>query len=216
MPASLNRCSCLTTVSLRSDALPSPSSWQPPVGYVRFDQFEDVLVSTDLLALVAPRLQEQPSHWKWMIIATHSGLQGALVCAIRDTSGTNILKKNSAKARLTWFDNLVEASPPQHLDNFIPLVEKYREKYPDCITTQQFEQISRLHTEFRNNFIHFVPGGWSIESATLLATIRTSLDVLEAAMHQHQVTMRLEKEAHCRLQQNLAVTREELRLLDSL
>ena len=71
-------------------------------GWVRFDQYEDVLASTDLLALVAPSLREQPSSWKWMIIAAHNGLQGALVCAIRDTSGTNVLKERSAKAKLTW------------------------------------------------------------------------------------------------------------------
>jgi hypothetical protein len=94
-----------------------------PVDYVRFDQFEDVLASTDLLAIVAPRLPEQPSLWKWMIIATHSGLQGALVCAIKDTSGTNILKKDSAKESLTWLDKLTGSPPPQHLHNFIPLLK---------------------------------------------------------------------------------------------
>jgi hypothetical protein len=75
--------------------------------WVRFNEYEDVLASTDLLALVAPSLGEQPSNWKWMIIAAHNGLQGALVCAIKDTSGTNVLKRKSAKERLTWLDNPV-------------------------------------------------------------------------------------------------------------
>ena len=48
-------------------------------GWVRFDEYEDVLASTDLLAMVAPNLQRHPSNWKWMSLAAQNGLQGALV-----------------------------------------------------------------------------------------------------------------------------------------
>jgi hypothetical protein len=34
-------------------------------GWVRFDEYEDVLASTDLLAMVAPNLRRHPSNWKW-------------------------------------------------------------------------------------------------------------------------------------------------------
>ena len=70
--------------------------------YVSFDEYNDVLASADLLALVVPTLAETPSRWKWAIIATHSGLQGALVCAVQDTTATNVLKKDFAKAMLGW------------------------------------------------------------------------------------------------------------------
>jgi hypothetical protein len=33
---------------------------------VRFDEREDVLASLGLLSLVAPRLKERPSYWKWI------------------------------------------------------------------------------------------------------------------------------------------------------
>jgi hypothetical protein len=82
--------------------------------WVYFDQYEDVLSSTDLLALLAPKLQDQPSHWKWMILAAHNALQGALVCAIVDSSGTSILKERSAKAVLRWFDTF-EGERPREL-----------------------------------------------------------------------------------------------------
>ena len=49
--------------------------------YARFDEIEDVLASTDLMALVAPLVKKKPSCWKWMIMATHNALQGAMVCA---------------------------------------------------------------------------------------------------------------------------------------
>ena len=51
-------------------------------GYARFDEFEDVVVSVELVALLARLLDEHPSYWKWVIIAAQSALQGAMVCAL--------------------------------------------------------------------------------------------------------------------------------------
>ena len=176
-------------------------------GWVRLNEYEDVLASTDLLALVAPSLREQPSNWKWMIIAAHNGLQGALVCAIKDDSGTNVLKNGSAKARLSWLRNPVGDAPREHLDEFIPLLKKYRKKYPCHGTIQQLNQLHKLHKEYRNNFAHFVPKGWAIEIAVLLAIIESALKLIEVAMQQQQVTMHLDEGMQSRLEQNLAATR---------
>jgi hypothetical protein len=61
--------------------------------HIRFDEFEDVLASVELVALLAPFVREQPQYWKWIIVGAHSALQGAMVCAYVDGSGTSILKK---------------------------------------------------------------------------------------------------------------------------
>jgi hypothetical protein len=45
-----------------------------------------------------------------VILAAENGLQGALVCAIQDTSGTSILEKKSAAKVLRYFD---EGDMPQ-------------------------------------------------------------------------------------------------------
>ena len=34
---------------------------------VRFDKIEDVLASSDLIALVAPLVKKKPSYWKWIL-----------------------------------------------------------------------------------------------------------------------------------------------------
>jgi hypothetical protein len=54
----------------------------PPDDYIRFDRFEDVVASVELVALIAPELRHNPSCWKWMIVGAQSALQGALVCAL--------------------------------------------------------------------------------------------------------------------------------------
>jgi hypothetical protein len=66
---------------------------KPSEVYVRFDEFEDVLASIELVALLAPFVREDPQYWKWIIVGAHSALQGAMVCAHVDSSGTSILKK---------------------------------------------------------------------------------------------------------------------------
>ena len=71
--------------------------------YVRFDELENVLATLDMLAVLAPlvRRRRQQSVWKWVVIGAHDALQGALVCAVTDTSGTRILNKKSVRKCLT-------------------------------------------------------------------------------------------------------------------
>jgi hypothetical protein len=181
--------------------------------WVRFDEYEDVLASTDLLAMVAPNLQKHPSNWKWMILAAQNGLQGALVCAIQDTSGTSILEKKSATRVLRYFEIPEGDMPQERMADFMTLFRKYRKMYPCKGTIQQLKQIRRLHQEFRNDFAHFVPKGWSIEVAGLPAIIGTALKLIEEAMKQDQVLMRLSGNRKRRLERNLAATRTALKLL---
>jgi hypothetical protein len=45
---------------------------KPSEAYVRFDEFEDVLASVELVALLAPFVREDPQYWKWIIVGAHS------------------------------------------------------------------------------------------------------------------------------------------------
>ena len=180
---------------------------------VYFDEREDVLASTDLLAIAAPKLRKQPSYWKWMIIAAHSGLQGAMVCAIQDTSATNILDEKAATKMLKYLETLEGDMPQERLADFIALLEKYQNKYPGHgITPEQLENIHGLHKQFRNNFAHFVPKGWSIKTAMLPAIIGSALDLIEAAMQQQQVAIHLSGNMKRRLASNLATARAAIAL----
>jgi hypothetical protein len=128
--------------------------------WLRINEYTDVLSSTDLIALVGPRLTKYPSDWKWMILAAHNGVQGALVCAIQDSTSTNILRKDSAAAMLNWLDTLEGERPKEELADFTLLVKKFRNKYPALLAPGQHGKILRLHREFRNKFAHFTPTHW--------------------------------------------------------
>jgi hypothetical protein len=179
--------------------------------WVRFNEREDVIASTDLLALVAPTLKTRPTNWKWIILAAHSGLQGALVCAIKDSTGTNVLSKQSAAATLAWLQNPTGAPPPQYLDHYPALSRKYRKKYPcSTVTAQQLKDLKKLHNEFRNNFTHFAPMQWSIEVVGLTRIVKAALDLVEDAMQKHQVEIHVTGNMKRRLAKNLRAIREVL------
>ena len=75
---------------------------QPSSDYIRFDEIEDVVVSAELVAHLAPLLDAHPSYWKWVIVAAHNE-QGAMVCALADSTGTSVLDE-SAKKVLDWLN----------------------------------------------------------------------------------------------------------------
>jgi hypothetical protein len=184
-----------------------------PENYVRFDEYEDVLASTELLATVF-NLKNKSALWKWTILAAHNGAQGALVCAIKDASGANILDKRSAIAMLGWFEKSDEDQPRQHLDRFVVLLTKYRKKYPvPNLPNQQIKNLCKLNNEFRNNFVHFIPQGWSIDEAIFSPLIESALDLIEAAMKQHQVEIHLNDDMRLRLDTDLAAARSGLAAL---
>jgi hypothetical protein len=70
--------------------------------YVSFSEHEDALASLELVALVAPLVRRKPRYWKWVIVGAHNALQGAMVCAYADSTGTSVLEKKSAKEMLEW------------------------------------------------------------------------------------------------------------------
>jgi hypothetical protein len=138
--------------------------------YVTYDEIEDVLASTDLLALVTLHLRKKPAFWKWAIVAAQNGLQGAIVCALHDGVGVSVLNDKSARAVLAWHDLRNGDYPPERLADFWVLFERFCRQNPSAqekVTRLQIRDIHKLHRHFRNNFQHFTPKSWSIQKAGL-------------------------------------------------
>jgi hypothetical protein len=155
--------------------------------YVRFDEYEDVVVSLELVAHVAPLLREKPQHWKWMIVGAHSALQGAMVCAYADSTGTSILTEKSQKRMLAWLnadDATRGPQPDERLADFGDLLRRCIRSGLLTLTRKQCKDISRLHREFRNNFMHFERRGWSIEKAGLPRIVGAAIDATEVLIWQ--------------------------------
>lgn len=181
--------------------------------YIRYDEIDDVLASTDLLALVAPRLADQPALWKWAIIAAQNGLQGAFVCALHDAFGTSVLTEKSARAVLNWHENEIGEYPLERLADFETLLKRFCKKNPSYrrkLTRQQFHDMRRLHRHFRNSFEHFRPLSWSIEKVGLPRIVGAALAGIELLMQHESVVTRLTGNKTRRLKENLNNARKGL------
>jgi hypothetical protein len=180
--------------------------------YVRYDEIEDVLASTHLLALVIPRLNQESLFWKWAVIAAHNALQGAIVCALHDGIGVSVLTDKSARAVLNWHQHSSPTTdyPRERLEVFWGLVRRFCRANPTAkekITRAQIRDIHKLQHR-RNDLEHFTPKGWSIEKADLSKIIGTAIDFIELAMQHDKVTYRLTQDQVRRLSSNLATGRK--------
>ena len=184
--------------------------------FIRFDEIEDILSSLDLLALVVTRLDEEPSYWKWAIIATHSALQGAMVCALQDTVGVAVLTDGSAHKTLNWLETGEGAPPKEKLAHFDTLLERCRktecmDDEPLKISETDVQDIISLHDHFRNNFSHFVPKGWSIERACLPRILLAALYATELLLLHRRISYKLTGNKQRRICARMQVIREHLK-----
>jgi hypothetical protein len=186
--------------------------------YVRFDQYENALLSLELVAHFAPLVREKPQHWKWIIIGAHDALQGAMVCAYADSTETSVLDKKSAKEMLEWLNTDLAKQGPYPEERLAP----FGQLLDRCIagnaifeqlvlTPEQHEDIKRLHEHFRNNFAHFTPKGWGIEKAGLPRIVSAAIDAAEVLMQRHNVIVHMDEDQRQRLTDALETVRSHLR-----
>lgn len=177
------------------------------MSYVRFDEIENVLASLDLLATLAPLVKKRRSgsYWKWIIVGAHDALQGALVCAIADTTGTNVLSKKSAKKMLDWLEDTSREYPGEYMADFTTLLKRAGVTLP----SQDANDIRKLHG-LRNEFSHFTPKGWSIELAGLPRIINAALGLIERLMQSDRVEYRITGNKKRRVRSNIKIVRAAL------
>jgi hypothetical protein len=126
--------------------------------YVRYSKLTDVISSVQLVASLIEPVQRHPILWKWIILGSHSGLQGAMVCNLSGTDGTGALKPKSRAKMLTFLQSGAEGDtiPDEWLADFNTLLQWIRDKdrisggvtwRPD---DKQLKHLAMLH-KFRLN-----------------------------------------------------------------
>jgi hypothetical protein len=127
-------------------------------------------------------------RWKWVLIAVHNTVQGFMVLALRRGNGMLALRDDVAAA---WIKAYREEKPlpKERLDTFLNLYAKVKtDAAAGYVHSKRFtpgpthDRSMKKLNEFRNEFIHFVPKGWSLELAGLP---RICLDCLSVANFLH-------------------------------
>ena len=70
--------------------------------FARTDERQDVLASLEHCALCLPETERSDGAWKWVVLAAHSALQGAMICHLSGTAGLGALTETSVGKWLDW------------------------------------------------------------------------------------------------------------------
>ena len=114
-------------------------------------------------------LRDNPQNWKWVILAIHGAMYGFAICTLKGTE----LRRVTEKSKLIRFSEAIERCQK----------EKYMKmtvtSKPLALSKEQKQSIKNLDKEFRDNFVHFLPTGWSIEISGMPEIIKDCLDVIK-------------------------------------
>ncbi len=159
--------------------------------WLHTDDKADIIASLAMLMVALDQAAKDIAAWKWVVIATHSALQSAIACHLRGT-GNNLLvaKQEDAEAWLRAHGQGT-AHPEMMMDSFPKLYHKLRQYEiegfrfaPQCNQNRSIKKIN----QYRNDFIHFMVNGFSLEISGLPGMCKDCLDVIiELDKHTLQV-----------------------------
>lgn len=149
--------------------------------FLRTSEQEEAVRSLEFAARQAKEIANDLYSWKWVLISLHNAAQGFMVLALWNGNGLLSMRDDVAAK---WLQAYREDKPlPQsRLDSFLNLYEKCRaSKHFNYCGSQPFQSTESQNSsfielnEFRNEFIHFTPKGWSLELSGLPSLV---VDVL--------------------------------------
>ena len=153
--------------------------------YLRTNQWIDTVFSLESSVQFSHRVEVDPLWWKWLIVSVHATVQGFMVLALERGNSLAVMKPHIAEAWLKAYENGTPF-PDEKMDFFLELYAKVKDACtPGYAGSKAFQpgpthdRSMRRLNDFRNDFIHFMPKGWSIELAGLPRITRDCAELAE-------------------------------------
>jgi len=164
--------------------------------WFRTDEREDVIASLSLFIQSLKLLDDDSSYWKWSIISLHSAVQGMMAFHLSFGNDLLVMSKSDAKKWIESHETAKEYPKHTQMDGFLNLYKKIKEYKvlgylfkPEGQQDRTLKNINRL----RNEFIHFMPKGWSIEMSGVPNIFIDCLNVMKS-LSEGPIAMRWEDE----------------------
>ena len=145
------------------------------------DEKEDAIAAMAMFAESSSRLLDDEKYWKWAVISLHNVFQSVMVIFLRIGDDFLLMRQEDAEAWLAAHEN-GEPYPETKMDSFMNLYGKMKKTprggYKFKPKGQQGSSIKKLNM-FRNQFIHFMPMGWSIEMSGMPSICIDCLDIIK-------------------------------------
>jgi len=153
--------------------------------WLKTDETRQAVLALDLVNEHLARVIDDTHHWQWVIVGLHIALQGFMVLALHGTNDLNVLTEEGAKEWMAAYERKDGKYPKPKLDGFLALYGKIKSNRMTMYdksrsfrpTGTQGNSVRRLNS-LRNEFIHFVPKGWSLEISGLPRITDDCLDVI--------------------------------------
>lgn len=88
--------------------------------------------------------------WKWVVLCLHSAIYGFAISACKGTDDLSVIQR---KGKLISIHEAITRCKNLNANHRQALV----------LSSQQEKSLQKLTTDFRNQFEHYQPSGWSIE-----------------------------------------------------
>jgi hypothetical protein len=161
-------------------------------GFFTTDTQKDVVESIEAALEYSHRVSADPHKWKWFVIALHSAVQGAMVLVLERGNGLQALKARSREQWLKAYEARKEL-PDVELNYFMELYQDIKtdaalpyvmsEKF---FARKEHDSSMKKLNDLRNNWMHFTPKTWSIESLYVARTSQPVLEVLSFLLTRSQ------------------------------
>lgn len=128
------------------------------VNWLRLDELENAIDNLEMIVFFLTNIKSE-KKWKWITLATHMALYGFAICGANIPPYQKVIKTSKRKPDgqliSIWdaIDKLKVPVPLGYPNDLFPILN---------LTESQEIAINTLVNDFRNNFEHFKPVGWSI------------------------------------------------------
>jgi hypothetical protein len=113
-----------------------------------------------------------PYRWKWATIALHNAIYGFAVCAVRGTDSRSVLEPPNKRGERRLI-HVWEALRRAQDQTFVRPTAT-----PLTLSDDEQSALERVFGEFRDEFSHFQPKGWSIQVLAMVEVFRPAIAVL--------------------------------------
>jgi hypothetical protein len=138
--------------------------------YLDTDEESQIANALKMAALFSDGVESDQHLWRWIIIALHNAMQGMMVRVLMDGTSYPVLTEKCQQKWLSWASNEGSPYPNERLATYLDLYARVKKQGfglgggNQGFIPQGCEEASiRRLNEFRNEFIHFTPKGWSLE-----------------------------------------------------
>lgn len=141
--------------------------------YARFTEESNAIDYLEKAVSYIKSATSKPEDWKWVVLAIHGALYGFMICNLKGTNPDNV---STGTKHLIDFKTALKRCQDtawMNLGGFASTLQ---------LSENQKYALRRLHSEFRNQYVHYRPTSWSIQLNGMPEMLMHVFDALLAVL----------------------------------